>query len=247
MSAWKWNIAGVMGGIVLLAASAAVLSAQHGTPNTTAESQASFSIGKLFTFLFLTLGPFKIFGPFAAMTQGCDRAFKSQLAFKGIVIAALGMLVAATVGANTLYKWDISVGALQLGASIVLFLIALRQVLEQYEPKKPEPAASDVSAASSSKLAFSPLAFPTIVTPYGVAVLILIVTLRSDHLLEILGVTIFVLVLDFLAMVVADLILKTPLVAAALGILGSVMGVLQIALAVQASVDALRMMGIVAT
>jgi multiple antibiotic resistance protein len=134
-----------------------------------------------------------------------------------------------------------------LGASIVLFLIALRQVLEQYEPKKPEPAASDVSAASSSKLAFSPLAFPTIVTPYGVAVLILIVTLRSDHLLEILGVTIFVLVLDFLAMVVADLILKTPLVAAALGILGSVMGVLQIALAVQASVDALRMMGIVAT
>jgi hypothetical protein len=48
-------------------------------------------------------------------------------------------------------------------------------------------------------------------------------------------------------MVVADLILKTPLVAAALGILGSVMGVLQIALAVQASVDALRMMGIVAT
>jgi small neutral amino acid transporter SnatA (MarC family) len=94
MSAWKWNIAGVMGGIVLLAASAAVLSAQHGTPNTTAESQASFSIGKLFTFLFLTLGPFKIFGPFAAMTQGCDRAFKSQLAFKGIVIAALGMLAA---------------------------------------------------------------------------------------------------------------------------------------------------------
>jgi hypothetical protein len=103
-----------------------VLSAQHGTPNTTAESQASFSIGKLFTFLFLTLGPFKIFGPFAAMTQGCDRAFKSQLAFKGIVIAALGMLVAATVGANTLYKWDISVGALQLGASIVLFRISSR-------------------------------------------------------------------------------------------------------------------------
>jgi hypothetical protein len=47
------------------------------------------------------------------------------------------------------------------------------------------------------------------------------------------------------AMLCADRILKTPLVAAALGILGSIMGIPQIALAVQASVAALRMMGIV--
>ena len=46
-------------------------------------------------------------------------------------------------------------------------------------------------------------------------------------------------------MLCADRILKTPLVAAALGILDSIMGILQIALAVQASVAALRMMGIV--
>lgn len=91
------------------------------------------------------------------------------------------MLAAATIGANILHKWGISVGALQLAAGIVLFLIALRPVLEQYEPKKPETEAQGSSASpapSSSDLAFSPLAFPTIVTPYGVAVLILVVTLR---------------------------------------------------------------------
>ena len=62
--------------------------------------------------------------------------------------------------------------------------------------------------------------------------------------MEIAGVTALVLVLNFLAMLCADRILKTPL-AAALGILGSIMGILQIALAVQPSVAALRMMGIV--
>jgi multiple antibiotic resistance protein len=239
----------VVGGIVLLAASATVVFAQQATPETATQAQnAPFSIGKVFTFLFMTLGPFKIFGPFAAMTRGRDGAFKRRLAFEGIVIAALAMLAAATIGANTLQSWGISVGALQLAAGIVLFLIALKPVLEQYEPKTPErkEAESDNEPApSASALAFSPLAFPTIVTPYGVAVLILVVTLRPDHLPEIAGVTAFVLVLNLLAMLSADLILKTPLLGSVLGIVGAVMGLLQVALGVQVVVDALRVMRVV--
>jgi multiple antibiotic resistance protein len=247
-SGWRSGKTAVVGGIVLFAGSATVVSAQQGTPETATQAQiAPFSLGKVFTFLFMTLGPFKIIGPFATMTHGRDGAFRRQLAFKGIVIAALAMLAAATIGANTLQSWGISVGALQLAAGIVLFLIAPKPVLEQYEPKKPGTAteSDNAPAPSASALALSPLAFPTIVTPYGIAVLILVVTLRRDHLLEIVGVTAVVLVLNLLAMLSADRILKTPLVGSALGIVGAVMGLLQVALGVQVIVSALHLVSVV--
>ena len=87
-----------------------------------------FSFGKVFTFLFLTLGPLKIIGPFAEMTRGRDAAFRRELAYRGAAVAAVGLLVAVTIGTRILDKWGISVGALLLTAGIVLFLVALRPV-----------------------------------------------------------------------------------------------------------------------
>ena len=127
---------------------------------------------------------------------------------------------------------------MHLTAGIVLFLVALRPVLEQYathEPRTQGEVPAEVPATSPSALAFSPLAFPTIVTPYGIAVLIIGVTLGrhdSDS-----GRVAFVLLLNLLAMLFADRILKAPFVAPALGIVGAVLGVLQIALGVQAAAD----------
>lgn len=102
-------------------------------------------------------------------------------------------------------------------------------------------------APSVSALAFSPLAFPTIVTPHGIAVLILLLTLHPGMAgaLQILGVAAIVLLLDLLAMLGAERLLKVPFVMPALGIIGAVMGVLQVALGVQAMVTGLRLLGIV--
>jgi hypothetical protein len=72
--------------VILVAPAMTVVSAQQGTAEAAAQAQAApFSLGKVFTFLFLTLGPFKIIGPFAAMTRGRDGAFKRRLAFEGIL------------------------------------------------------------------------------------------------------------------------------------------------------------------
>jgi multiple antibiotic resistance protein len=98
-------------------------------------------------------------------------------------------------------------------------------------------------------MAFSPLAFPTIVTPYGIAVLIVLVTLgrgNTTRLLEILVTAGVVLLLDLLAMLSAERVLKAPFVAPALAIVGAVMAVLQVALSVQAILLACRLLGLVA-
>jgi multiple antibiotic resistance protein len=233
--------------IVLVFAAAAVVFAQD---TGATRPQPSFSLGKTFTFLFVTLGPLKVFGPFAAMTRGRDASFKRRLAFEGTVNAAIAIVASATLGANVMEKWGVSAEAQLLTVGIVLFLIALRPVLEQYAPHESKPdAASPAVDKPVSALAFSPLAFPTIVTPYGIAVLILIVTLsRGNHarLLEILITAGFVLLLDLLAMLYADRVLKAPFVAPALAIIGAVMAVLQVALSVQAIVGALTLLGFTA-
>src|SRR5262249_33273478 len=132
------------------------------------------------------------------------------------------------------------------------FLVALKPVLEQYEPHKalPNPAESaPPSTVPARALAMWPLAFPTIVTPYGVAVLIMMVTLRAGNtpiVLQILGVAVGVLVLDLLAMLSADRIVKPPFVASALGIVGTVLSVLQVALGIQAVVAAVRILRVAA-
>ena len=229
---------------VMLAVAAEFFSAQATTPI----ALTPFSLTKVFTFLFLTLGPLKVIGPFAAMTQGRDAAFRRELAVRGTIVAAVGTLTAATIGSRILHQWGVSAGALQLTAGIVLFLVALKPVLEQYEPHeaRAESAATGAAAAAlpASKMAIWPLAFPTIVTPYGVAVLIMMVTLRGSQFLQVLGVAITVLLLDFLAMLSAHRIVKAPFVATALGIVAMVLGILQVALGVQAIVGSLSLLGL---
>ena len=210
-----------------------------------------FSPGKVFTFLFVTIGPLKVIGPFAKMTAGWDRGLKRRLALQASVIAAIGAFAAATLGSTLLQKWGISLGALLLTTGLILFLVALRVVMEQYDPHEQAEKADHASAIgrtpSPGALAFSPLAFPTIITPYGAALLILLMSLRSGQpevLVKIIAIAVLVLVLDLVAMLTADRILTTPAVRPTLGILGSVLSVLQVALGVQAVVEALQLLGV---
>ncbi len=210
----------------------------------------ALSPGKIFTFLFVMLGPLKVIGPFGAMTAGHDRRFKRRLALDAIVIASVGALAAVTLGVRILQKWGVSVGALLLTAGIILFLVALKVVLHQYDPH--DQAATDTpppatAAAPPPGLAFSPLAFPTIITPYGVALLIVLVVLRAGQpalVAQVVGIAAIVLGLDYLAMLSADRILSTPKVRPVLVIVGTVLSVLQVALGVQAMIDALHLLGV---
>ena len=203
----------------------------------------AITFGKAFTFLFLTLGPLKIIGPFAKMTRGRDRAFKRTLALQGILIATIAAFAAATIGVKVLQKWGVSVGALVVTAGVVLFLVALRQVMQQYEPKEAMPEATpSATPPPSMALAFSPLAFPTIVTPYGAAVLVLLAAVSGGEMMPILAMAGVVLVLDLIAMLAADSIVKTPYVAPVLGIVGAVIAVLQVALGVQLVINGLRLL-----
>ena len=179
LSGWKCGKAFAVA--ALFAAATPVVFAQGVATGVRGQAPMSpWSLGEAFGFLFLTLGPFNVIGPFAAMTQGRDTAFKRRLALRAFIVATIALFVAATLGAKTLEKWGISVGALLLTAGVILFRVTLQPGLAgstQRVRRAESTAAATVPARSVSQLAFSPLAFPTIVAPYGMAVFILLVTL----------------------------------------------------------------------
>lgn len=206
----------------------------------------AWSVGEAFTFIFVALGPLNVIGPFATATQGRNRAVKRGVAFRALLLAAIALVVAATVGAKTLHAWGISVGALLLAAGLILFLVALQPILAGYAPRTQlaPTAATVVPDRTEAELALSPVAFPTIVTPYGLALLILLLTLyplRSERL-SIAVIASVVLALDLVAMLCTDVLMKIPFIKIGLDILGCVMGILLISLGLQAMSDGFRLL-----
>jgi multiple antibiotic resistance protein len=128
-------------------------------------------------------------------------------------------------------SWNISLPALLISTGVIFFLVALQVVLEQYEPPKQVAASSLPSEPLPAALKVT---FPTVVTPYGIAALIALLTATSQTVPESLiwGVLLGVMLLNLLAMLCAHAVMHGVLLLG-MRLLGAVLGVLQVALAVQ--------------
>jgi len=81
------------------------------------------------------------------------------------------------MGQRILLSWGVQQAILLLAGGIIWFLVALLMVLQPYLPAFQRDFSVD---QPSLALAFKPLAFPTIVTPYGIATLIvLLATMKT--------------------------------------------------------------------
>ena len=240
-----------IGAMLLLLGLTATAVAQTASPGAESSSSAegarelTIPYSKIFTFFLVMLGPIKLLGPFVKITKGMDDATSRRLALKGFVIACLAGLVAALLGQNLLFKWGVSLPALLLAGGLILLLIALKTVLSQYEPHAAPSAETEEAEVTTLRkgLAFSPLAFPSIITPFGTAALILMLG-ASDKSRDfnILGIFLLVMILNLIAMWFARPILKHG--SGVLGVLGAVLGVLQVALAIQMIMAAARLLGV---
>lgn len=200
-----------------------------------------FPVGHVFTFLFLMLGPFKIIGPFARITKGADASTTRQVALWGTVFASLALAFAAVLGERMLASYGIPLPVLALAAGIILFLVALLGVVQQFTSSSPEgDAGAAASPVSAMKLALTQLAFPTIVTPYGIAALVVFMALSADlqARLTVGAILLGIMLLNLIVMLMTKRIL--PVLGLVLPILGAVLGVVQVALGLQIINNSLR-------
>lgn len=207
-----------------------------------AATQPSIGPKKIFVLLFLMLGPIKILIPFVDMTDGADPAFRRRLAARAVLFSAAALGVAGLVGRTMLANFNIPVPVLALTGGLVLFLVALQTVLQQFAGLAQRRADRQ---PPELKLALSPLAFPIIVTPYGIAAIIVFVALAQDDAalkLAIVEVAAFILLLDWLAMLFAHAILRW--FGVVLQVFAVVLGVTQIALGLSVIIQSLGMIGV---
>ena len=126
-------------------------------------------------------------------------------------------------------KYGIPLPVLALAGGIILFLVALQTVLEQFTA----PAPDEKSAAPTLNMAFIPLAFPTIVTPPVVAALIVFLALSPEleRRLIIGGIVVAIMLLNMIVMLLARFILHFLRII--LQLLGTVLSIIQVALGLQ--------------
>jgi len=197
---------------------------------------------QIFALLFLMLGPIKILGPFVTMTQGMDSTFRFQLATRSILYSAAALLVAGLLGNRTLENFNVPLPVLALTGGLVLFLVALQTVLQQFQGGPPRGRGDQPPTLA---MAFSPLAFPTIVTPYGIAAVIIFKTMAQDeHAAQatLAGIVVAILLLNWITMLFAHVVLKY--LGTALQIFAVVLGVTQIAIGLDVILGSLSAIGV---
>lgn len=184
---------------------------------------------QILTFLFLMLGPFKIIVPFVKITANADSDLTRKIALNATLFASIALIIAGLLGGTILTKYGIPIPILALAAGIVIFLVALRDVIKQFsEPE--EPHVNNITP--TMKMAISPLAFPTIVTPYGIAAIIVFLSIypsMNDQLI-IVGMVVGIMILNLVTMLITKRIFK--FLALVLPILGAILGIVQVALGI---------------
>jgi multiple antibiotic resistance protein len=230
--------------VLLLTTIAAIASAlspaapanSSGPPASTSES--GLSLGMIFTAFMVMLGPVKIVAPFAKLTSELEEKAARVIASKAFAFACAGGIVAAVVGQSTLVSWGISPPTLHLTAGIILLLVALKTVLAQYD----SPNDTSGSIVAPRNLALTPLAFPTILTPHGIATFILLLALTRDRYRDAYILLLFfvVMAINWIVMRYARKIMRRGGIA--LAILGAILGVLQVSLGLKMILEALRSM-----
>jgi multiple antibiotic resistance protein len=196
-------------------------------------------LGAALAFFFLMLGPIKVLGPFVTMTEHVDNSFRTRLAIRATIFSCLALVVAALIGERSLEDYGVSLDVLALTGGLVLAVVACQTILEQFQPNQTieaDPLPLDVAVVR--------LAFPIVITPYGIAAVIIFTAIAPDTWTKItvMAMALGVLLLDLIAMLFARPLLKW--LGAPLLIMGVVLAIIQLAIGVQIVLRNLAALGV---
>jgi multiple antibiotic resistance protein len=126
-----------------------------------------------------------------------------------------------------LSNFVIPVPILAISGGLILFLVALLNIIKQFST----PLSNEESViVPTLNMALNPLAFPTIVTPYGIAAVIVFLSLAPDieSKLSIGVIVLSIMLLNLILMLITRYIYKFIVVF--LSLLGAILGIVQVAI-----------------
>jgi multiple antibiotic resistance protein len=185
----------------------------------------------LASLLFTLMGPIALLPAFSAATDGATPALRSRIALVAFMSALVTLGFAVFAGANAMSAAGTSQASLIIAAGVILTLTALRNIFGDIPNGKSGGADAPRLSLGTGLM---PVAIPGIVTPTGVAVLIIFVSYFPSigQKLAILGAVVAIMVANLLAMLSAHWFMR-KIGPAPLLVLGAVFGVLQAAMGVE--------------
>ncbi len=195
----------------------------------------------IFTVFFMLLGPIKVIPAFAKLTHDTEPEFRRAVAIRSSLLATAICAFVAFAAQSLASKYHLSVQAVQITGGLVLLISALTTIFPRHQP-----AVSAGAKPTPMQLALSAIATPVIVPPAGIAAIMVFVMLAPDRpgLYQAIASAIAILMLlDFLVMFFHDQIVKIPALVPLLQLFGSILIVIQIALAVQVMINAFQSLG----
>jgi len=185
--------------------------------------------GQIFTLFFVMLGPLKMLGPYAKVTHSLSPEKLRSVSVAAVGLSLISLLAGGYLGQYLLESWAIPLSVLELTSGIIFLLMAMLMILT---PHKEQPA--EVKTTPEPEVKAPGIAFSMIVTPYGMAVVVGLLALSASmqRTLLILGLLVFVLLLDLLFMIyIRQLMGKTGMLI--MQMVGATLAVLQASLAMQ--------------
>ena len=195
-----------------------------------------------FIILWVVIDPIGTLPVFVAVTAGLSAARRRLVALKAVLIAFVVLLSFILVGQVVLDALGLSLPSFQIAGGIVLFLFALTMI---FGPGKP---AEDLASSDGTHMAVFPLAMPSIASP-GAMLTVVILTDNDRFSFEHQAITASlmaaVLVITLGIMLMAGPIIRVIGETGA-AVISRVMGLILAAVAVDAVIDAIRQLGVLA-
>jgi len=197
---------------------------------------------------FATIAPFDIAAVFAALTTKDSFRLKCSIAIKGILLAAVILVIFALTGEKLLSSFGISLAALRTAGGILLLLIGIDMVFVRSSGGISTTTDETAEAKTRQDITVFPLAMPLIAGPGTMGAIILLMANTGDDLLlktAVIGALLMILLLTFISLLLATQIQRI-LGVTGMHVISRVFGVILTALAVQFIFDGIAQSGILA-
>jgi multiple antibiotic resistance protein len=192
-----------------------------------------------FFILFIVVDPLGVAPTYVALTQGETQGERRRIAMRGVIIAAVVLILFLAGGDHLLNLLGISLPAFQIAGGLLLFLLAVDMVFARHSGLRSTTEREQREAEHRRDISVFPLAIPLIAGPGAITTVLLMsgaqandavaITITLMALLTVLGLTLCTLLF-------AGRILGTMGETGA-NVISRVLGIVLAALAVQYVVD----------
>jgi len=195
----------------------------------------------LFVVLFVVIDPIGLAPIFGALTRGGSAAYRRRMAVKAILLAAGILYLFAFSGDWLMRALGIGIPAFKIAGGLLLFLVAIDMVFARHSGLRSTTVREQEEARFKEDISVFPLAFPLLAGPGALTtVLLFVADARGNYTAfgALLGVLAVVLLLAFLALMLAGHLMKL-LGETGANVVDRLLGVILAALAVQFVLDGL--------